>query len=162
MCWQQVITCCSCYRMLQNAFFLRTRDLLVSQKTMQRHFFFVQPSVPFPRYFWQLQQYWHLYCFAILGSTSTVIHRVKQLLLRNWPGSALQPLVTSLLKDYKAHSLQQTSFAESPISLELFYFAKSYLYLELCNVSTFVLQIIYFYLDVLSALPPDLKEKETD
>ena len=30
------ITCCS---MPQNAFFLRTRDLLVSQKTTQRHFF---------------------------------------------------------------------------------------------------------------------------
>ena len=32
------MTCCSCYRMSQNAFFIRTRDLLVSQKTMQRHF----------------------------------------------------------------------------------------------------------------------------
>ena len=32
------ITCCSCYRMPQNAFFLRTRDLLVSQKMTQRHF----------------------------------------------------------------------------------------------------------------------------
>ena len=30
---------CSCYRMPQNAFFLRTRDLLVSQKTTQRLFF---------------------------------------------------------------------------------------------------------------------------
>ena len=35
----------------------------------------------------QLQQWWHLYCFAILGSTSTVIHSVKQRLLRNRPGS---------------------------------------------------------------------------
>ena len=72
------------------------------------------PSIPFPQYFLQLQQYWHLYCFAILVSTSTVIHSVKQRLLRNRPGSALRPLATSLLKDYKAHSLQQTSFAESP------------------------------------------------
>ena len=31
--------CCSCYRMPQNAFFLRTRELLVSQKMTQRHFF---------------------------------------------------------------------------------------------------------------------------
>ena len=52
----------------------------------------------------------------ILGLTSTVIHRVKQRLLRNQPGSALQPLATSCTKDYKAHSLYQTSFAESPNS----------------------------------------------
>ena len=35
---KKAITCCSCYRIPQNAFFLRTRDLLVSQKTTQRHF----------------------------------------------------------------------------------------------------------------------------
>ena len=52
-----------------------------------------------------LQQYWHLYCFTILGSTSTVIHSVKQRLLKNRPRSALQPLATSCAKDYKAHSL---------------------------------------------------------
>ena len=50
----------------------------------------------------------------VLLSTSTVIHSVKQCLLRNWPGSVLRPLATSLLKDYKAHSLQQTSFTEWP------------------------------------------------
>ena len=33
-----VITCRSCYRMPQNAFFSRSHDLQVSQKTMQRHF----------------------------------------------------------------------------------------------------------------------------
>ena len=37
--WQQAITCCSCYRIPQNAFFPRNSDLLVSQKTTQRHFF---------------------------------------------------------------------------------------------------------------------------
>ena len=37
--WPQAITCCSCYRMPQNAFFPRTRDLQVSQKTTERHFF---------------------------------------------------------------------------------------------------------------------------
>ena len=52
--------------------------------------------------------------FVILGSTSTVIHSMKQRLLRNRPGSALRPLATSCAKDYKARSLQQTSFAESP------------------------------------------------
>ena len=65
----------------------------------------------------QLQQYWHFYCFAILSLTSTVIHSVKQRLLRNRPGSALRPLATSCAKDYKAHSLYQTSFAESPNSI---------------------------------------------
>ena len=63
------------------AIFCRT-----SQKTTQTHFCF-QPSIPFPRWsFLQLQQYWHLYCFAILGSTFTVIHSVKQRPLRNRPG----------------------------------------------------------------------------
>ena len=40
-----------------------------------------------PVIFLQLQQWWHLYCFAILGSASIVIHSVKQRLLRNRPGS---------------------------------------------------------------------------
>ena len=31
-------------------------------------------------------------------------------------GSVLQPLATSCVKDYKAHSLEQTSFAELPNS----------------------------------------------
>ena len=72
--------------MLQNAFSPRTRDLLVSQKTTQRHFF-SPPSISFSRQFLQLQQWWHLHCFAILGSASIVIHSVKQRLLRNRPGS---------------------------------------------------------------------------
>ena len=101
--WQQAITCCSCYRTPPRPpppppppiffffffFFFkspRTRDLLVSQKTMQRHFFCHAPS-PFPGNFWKLQQWWHLHCFAIIGSTSIVIHSVKQRLLRNRPGS---------------------------------------------------------------------------
>ena len=37
--WQQAKICCSCYRMPQNKKNPRTRDILVSQKTMQRHFF---------------------------------------------------------------------------------------------------------------------------
>ena len=73
---------CSCFRMPQNAFFLRTRDLLVSPKTTQRHFLFTLHPLS-TVIFLQLQQYWHLYCFAILISTSTVIHSVKQRLLRN-------------------------------------------------------------------------------
>ena len=46
-----------------------------------------------------------------------LIHSMKQHLLRNRPGSALRPFLTSCAKDYKAHSLQQTSFAESPKSM---------------------------------------------
>ena len=58
--------------MPQNAFFLWICDLLVSQKTTQRHFFF-PPAIPFPRFvFFQLQQYCHLYCFAILSLLYTV------------------------------------------------------------------------------------------
>jgi len=49
--------------------------------------FFSPPSISFPRTFLQLQQWWHLYCFAILGSKSIVIHSMKQHLLRNRPGS---------------------------------------------------------------------------
>ena len=64
-----------------------------------------QPPSPFHGNFLQLQQYWHLYCFTILGSTSTVIYSVKQRLLRNWPGNALRLLATSCAKEYKAHSL---------------------------------------------------------
>ena len=92
-------------------FILRTRDLLVRQ----RHFFFLHPPSPFHGNFCN--------CNSIgistasrfqAGSASTVIHSVKRRLLRNRPGSTLGPLATSCAKDYKAHSLQQTCFAESP------------------------------------------------
>ena len=59
----------------------------------------------------QRQQCWHSYCFAILGSTSIVTHSVKQRLLGNQPGS---DTATSRAKDYKGHSLVQTSFIEPP------------------------------------------------
>ena len=42
----EAITCCSCYRMPQNAFFPRTRNLLVSQKTTQRLFPTLHPLSP--------------------------------------------------------------------------------------------------------------------
>ena len=78
---------------------------------------FFPPSIPFPPEFLQLQQWWHLYWFAILGSTSIVIHSVKQCLLRNWPGS---DAVTS--HDFMRERLQRaftraTSFTELPNSL---------------------------------------------
>ena len=86
----KTLFCCCFFCFLFFSFFLfspsRTRDLLVSQKQQHKDTF-LPPSIPLPRYFLQLQQWWHLYCFAILGSTSTVIHSVKQSLLRNRPGS---------------------------------------------------------------------------
>ena len=47
---------------------------------------------------------------------SIVIHSVKQLLLRNRPGS---DGATFRAKDYKGHSLVQTSFTEPPNSVQL-------------------------------------------
>ena len=46
--WQQAITCCSCYRMPQNAFFPQNRNLLASPKYDVETLFFQHPS-PFPR-----------------------------------------------------------------------------------------------------------------
>ena len=57
-----------------------------------------------------------LYCFTILRSTSIDIHSVKQHLLTNWPGS---DAATSCAKDYKGHSLLQTSFNEPPNSIRI-------------------------------------------
>ena len=62
------ITCCSCYRMPQHAFFLRTRDLLVCQKRT--------PS-PFPGNCCNCNSGGILYCFAILDTS----------VVRNRPGS---------------------------------------------------------------------------
>ena len=102
--WQQAITCCWCYRMPQNAFFFFFYELAIfwSPKNDTRTFF-SPSSIHFPRYFLQLQQWWHLYCFAILDSTSIVIHSVKQRLLRNWPGS---DAATS--RDFLRERLQRT------------------------------------------------------
>ena len=44
-----------------------THDLLVNQKIMQRHLF--HPPSPFPL---QWQQYWHLYCIAVLVADDDV------------------------------------------------------------------------------------------
>ena len=50
--------------------------------------------------------------FATVGSTSIVIHSVKQRLFRNRPEVTLRLLATSCEKDYKGHSLVQTSLTE--------------------------------------------------
>ena len=114
--------CCSCYRMPQNAFFPRTHDLLVSlkrkrkkkrkkeKKKTQRHFFStLHPLSP------------------VIFATATVLafvlllnsrfnfpcytRRRMQRLLRYRPGS---DAATFCAKDYKGHSLVQTSFTEPP------------------------------------------------
>ena len=68
-------------------FFLSTksRSSCQQKKTTRRQLF--SSLHPLFRYFLHLQQWWHLYCFAILGSASIVINSVKQHLLRNQPGS---------------------------------------------------------------------------
>ena len=68
-----------------NTFFPQTRDLLVNQKMTQRHF--LSTLHPLSVVIFATATWWHLYCFAILGSTSIVIHSMKQCILRNWPGS---------------------------------------------------------------------------
>ena len=94
--------------------FFSTNSRSSDQPNNNTKILFSHPPFPIHGNFCNCNSIWHLYCFAILGSTSTVTHSVKQRLLRNRPGSALRPLATSCAKDYKAHSLQQTSFAESP------------------------------------------------
>ena len=85
----------------KNAFFLRTRGLPVSKKTRLRHFF--STLHPLSTVIFATAT---VLAFGMLrDSTSIVIHNVKQRLLRNRPGSALRPLVTSGAKHYKAHSL---------------------------------------------------------
>ena len=74
----------------QNAFFLHTRNLLVSRKTKQGPFF--PSSITFSPVILQTQQHWHLYCFLIQASTSIVTHNLNKRLLRNQPGSGSFPL----------------------------------------------------------------------
>ena len=105
--------------MPQNAFISWTRNLLVSQKTTQRHLFFHPPS-PFPGNF----------CNCISGGICIAFQFLVQLslLYTAWSNTyskislemMLRPLVTSCVKDYKGHSLVQTSFAELPNMVSTF------------------------------------------
>ena len=60
-----------------------------------------------------------LYCFTILGSTSIVIVYTawSNTYSEIGPEVTLQPLMTSCAKDYKGHSLMQTSFTEPPSTM---------------------------------------------
>ena len=112
--WQQAISCCSCYRMSQNVFFPWTRDLLVSQKTMQRHFFYPLSPVIFATatavaFVLLRNSRFNFHCYTQREATPT------QKSAQKWQ---LQPLATSFAKDYNlGHSLMQTSFTEPPISI---------------------------------------------
>ena len=119
----------------KHIFFLRTRDLLVSQKTTQRHFFLLlHPPSPFHGNFATAT----VLAFVLLPDSRFNFHCYTQRkrLLKNRPGSALRLLTTSCAKDYKAHSLQETSFAESPnraILRSLFSALSSHLILHECT-----------------------------
>ena len=97
--------------MPQNTFFLGTRDLLVSQKMTRRHFF---PTLhPVSTVIFAPAT---VLAFVLLRNSRFNVHcyAQREATLRNRPGSALRPLATSCAKDYKAHSLLQTSFVDSP------------------------------------------------
>ena len=92
-------------------FFMNSRSSGQPKKRCKDPFF--QVSSPFPGNFCN--------CNSIGICTASqfqvqlpVIHSVKQRLLINWPEMTLQPLATSCAKDYKQHSLLQTSFTELP------------------------------------------------
>ena len=70
------------------------------------------PPSPLHGNFLQPQQYWHLYGFAILGSTSTVIHSVKQRLLRNRPRKC-----AATSRDFLRERLQSAFTLAKPASL---------------------------------------------
>ena len=94
-------------------FFPRTRDLLVSQKSEAKTLF-SHPPFPFPGNF----------CNCNSGGICTALQFWVQhpLLYTAWSNAhseislevMLQPLATSCTKDYKGHSLVQTSFTEPP------------------------------------------------
>ena len=68
----------------------------------------------------KMQQRWHLYCFAILGSTSIVTHSVKQCLLKNHPGSDAATSRDFLHKRLqRAFTHVQTSLTEPPNRLTI-------------------------------------------
>ena len=75
---------------------------------------FFPPSIPFPQQFLQLQQCWHLYCFAILIQLPLLYTVWSSAYSKTALEETLQPLTTSCVKDYKGHSLMQTIFTEPP------------------------------------------------
>ena len=127
--------------MPRNASFPRTCDLLVSQKTMQRHFSSTfHPLSP------------------VIFATATVMAFVPlsqfqvqlPLLYTAWsnaypeigPEVTLRPLATSCTKDYKGHSRVQTSFTEPPNISCLFWMRLADLWDRWLNRSSYQLFIL--------------------
>ena len=101
-------------RMPQNAFSPWTHDFLVSQKTMQRHFFSILHPLSLVIFATAT-----VVAFVLLHNSKFNFHCYTQREATNTYSEissevTLQPLVTSCTKDYKGHSLMQTSFTELP------------------------------------------------
>ena len=75
------------FSLYELAIFWAEKDRKKDKEKKDAKTFFVHAPSPFPGNCLQLLQWWHLHCFAILGSTFILIHSVKQRLLRNRPGS---------------------------------------------------------------------------
>ena len=95
--------------MPQNAFFLRTRDLLVSQKMTQRHF--LSTLHPLSTVIFATAT---ALAFVLRRDSRFNFHCYTQRKATPTQKSARKCAATSCAKDYKAHSLGQSSFAESP------------------------------------------------
>ena len=120
--------------MPQNAFFPRTRDLLVSQKIMETLFFAIHPLSPV------------IFAVATLVALVLLVNSGLNLLYTVWsnayseigPEVTLQPHATSCAKDYKGHSLVQTSFIEPPNRQRVFEISTEVVYLQCCLVVTWL------------------------
>ena len=91
----------------------RTRDLLVSQKTTQRHFFStLHPLSPV------IFATATVVTFVLLRSSKVQLPLLYTACSNAYseidPEVTLRPLATSCTKDYKRHSLAQSSFTEPP------------------------------------------------
>ena len=98
---------CSCYRMPQNAFF--STNLQSSGQPKNNADTFFSTLHPLSTVIFATATVLAFVLLRDIGSVS-VIHSVKQRLLRNRPGSALRPLATSCAKDYnRIHSSKPAS-----------------------------------------------------
>ena len=113
--WQQAITCCSCYKMPKTACF------------SMNLWFYGQPKNNAKTLFSTLHHF-----SLVIFATATVVALYTQheptptqKLAQKWQ---LQPFTTSCTKDYKGHSLVQTSFTELPkkkLKVKVYMFAWS-------------------------------------
>ena len=70
------LTCCSCYMMPQNTFSHHKIVIFWSAKKQCKDTF--PPTLhPLCQLLLELQQWWHLYCSAILGSSASILTRCE-------------------------------------------------------------------------------------